>query len=462
MEVVFRMTGKQHGHLHRHLYPGDGNEAVAFVLCGRRRGDVRHVLVAHKIECIPYHECIRTPMSVTWPAERVLPLLAEAADKGLAVVKMHSHPRGFGSFSGVDDQADGEFLPFADGWAEDARPHIAAIMLPSGQIFGRYLSEDHTFSRVDLCTVVGDDLLFWYASEVGSPDLLVDYHDKNAQLFGRGTVNRLRRLTAAVIGCSGTGSIVIEQLVRLSVGRILLVDPDVVLMKNLNRIVNSTAKDADTQVPKVLMLADAIDRMGLGTQVVALHGNIADAGIIRAVAQCDIVFGCMDGVEGRHLCNRLASFYLLPYVDVGVKLLADGEGGIDQVCGAVHYIQPDGSSLLSRGVYTLEEVRSESLRRTDPITYEQRVKEQYIKGVQEERPAVISINMQFASMAVNEFLARIHPYRSDGNDEYAVQRMSLTDGYTIREHDGEPCNIMARHAGRGDVDPLLDMPALSD
>ena len=47
-------------------------------------------------------------------------------------------------------------------------------------------------------------------------------------------------MSIAVVGCSGTGSPVIEQLARLGVGRLVLVDPDRVEEKNLNRIVNAT------------------------------------------------------------------------------------------------------------------------------------------------------------------------------------------------------------------------------
>jgi len=46
---------------------------------------------------------------------------------------------------------------------------------------------------------------------------------------------------------------------------------------------------------------------------------------------------------------------------------------------------PDGSSLVSRRVITLEEARAENLRRTSPGEYEERVREGYLRGVQEDR-----------------------------------------------------------------------------
>jgi hypothetical protein len=37
--VTLAFSGDQHEHLKRFLFPGDGNEAVAILLCGNRAGD---------------------------------------------------------------------------------------------------------------------------------------------------------------------------------------------------------------------------------------------------------------------------------------------------------------------------------------------------------------------------------------------------------------------------------------
>ena len=64
---------------------------------------------------------------------------------------------------------------------------------------------------------------------------------------------------------------------------------------------------------------------------------------------------------------------MLPYIDLGVELTAAPGGGIDQVWGAVHYVQPGGSSLQSRGAYTSEHVHAELLKRDDPEDYKRRL-----------------------------------------------------------------------------------------
>ncbi|MEQ1933786.1 MAG: ThiF family adenylyltransferase, partial [Fimbriimonadaceae bacterium] len=300
------------------------------------------------------------------------------------------------------------------------------------------------------------DLHFFHP---GSGQSIGAFAERHAQAFGKGTTSILSRLSVAVVGCSGTGSMVVELLARLGVKRLVLIDPDHVEERNLNRILNSGKEDAYLKRPKVEVLAKAIARMGLGTEVELLNENLVNESAIHAVAGCDVVFGCMDGVEGRHWVNRIATFYNLPYFDVGVRLDADGKGGIDSIAGAVHYLQPGLSSLLSRGVYSMDRVTAEALRRTNPAEYERQLGEGYIRGVAEDRPAVISVNMFFASMVVNEFLARIHEYRNLRNSEYGTVQGNLSEVILLPEPEVGECQVLKKNVGRGDCVPLLDRPS---
>jgi tRNA A37 threonylcarbamoyladenosine dehydratase len=108
-------------------------------------------------------------------------------------------------------------------------------------------------------------------------------------------------MSVAVIGCSGRGSFVVEQLARLGVRPLVLVDPDVVEYKNLNRMLNAKSTDAALGTLKVRVLARAVAEMGLGTEVVPIASDLATPAAVRAVAGADVVFGCMDSVDGRHL-----------------------------------------------------------------------------------------------------------------------------------------------------------------
>src|SRR5271165_2057682 len=417
MKYALRMTEAQHGALRSHLFPGDGNEAVALLLCGRRNGSEHHILAVRRVVTIPYNICDRRPDRITWPTDFVDTLLQEAYGKGQAIVKVHSHAVDYRRFSSSDDQSDQVLFSAVTSLLDDGLPHASVIMLPDGQMIGRVLGEDgKVLAPLASIMAVGNDIRLWTERRSSTAD---GFTKRHAQAFGSGTTEILRGLSVAVVGCSGTGSIVVEQLARLGVGRLLLVDPDTVEEKNLNRILNTGKEDAYLRRPKVHALASAIARMGLGQEVIPLQENLIKPETVRAVAECDIVFGCMDGVEGRHMLNRLATFYIMPYFDVGVRLDADGAGGIERIAGAVHYIQPGLSSLFSRGVYNMALVDAEAMRRMNPEMYRRHVKEGYLRGVEEDRPAVICVNMFFAALVVNDFLARLHPYRNQPNGEYA-------------------------------------------
>lgn len=457
MNYCLRISGKDYNTLKNHLFPGDGKESVAIALCGRQHKKGLKQLLVYKLIPIPYDRCvIREPDLIKWSTEILISHLKEASNKNLGVVKIHSHPSGYPVFSETDNSSDLDLFDSVYGWVDTEEPHGSVIMLPNGELVGRVIDKNLNFRPIDKICVFGENIQFWFNKK--DTNQLKPFEKRTAQTFGEGTTSLLRNLKIGIVGCSGTGSPVIEQLARLGVGHLIFVDPDKVEEKNLNRIINTNLKDAQEKRFKVDVLSKAIQRIGLKTKITSYNNNLYDdREIIQDLATCDVIFGCMDSVDGRHLMNQIANFYLIPYFDLGVKIIADGNGGIDQICGTIHYLKPGGSSLQSRGQYTSEELRAAGLYRNDPKEFEKQRTSGYISNVNVDRPAVISINMQTASMAVNEFLARIHPYRYESNDEYAITRFSLSDGYVQREKEGKADPYLKKFMGRGNMEPILNM-----
>jgi len=446
---TFRLTSQQHADLRAHLFDGSGLEAVAVALLGQTAPGGRRAHLLHRIEPIPYAECVRAEASVTWPTRRLKSLLAEARAGGMTILKVHSHPNGYRGFSALDDASDREL--FAAVELKAPGPHMSAVMLPDGEMIARLVMPNGSFRDVERVAVVGDDLVFW-------PDptaVLSDFDQRHRQAFGDRTTNLLRALTVAVVGVSGTGSPVVEMLVRLGVGRILLIEPDVVEGRNLNRIWGATRADAEAGVNKARMMKAHIERIGLGTEVVTFEDRVDLAAAVQLISTADVLIGCVDSLEGRDTLNRISAYYTLPFIDIGVRLDADGEGGVSSVSAGVHYLQPGGSSLKSRGVYTDAGLYAEHLKRTDPTFYADQVKRGYIRGVRVDSPAVISVNTLAAATAVNELLARLHPFRTEPNSAFAIQKLLLTHGRTVHREDGTPDAALAVHLGRGDCTPLL-------
>ncbi|HEY9784244.1 MAG TPA: ThiF family adenylyltransferase [Candidatus Obscuribacterales bacterium] len=463
--ITLTMTAQQHEELRAFLFPPDGKEAVAIALCSRSDGTRRHRLLVRELICIPYTDCLeRTPVSVKWSTDSLVPALERAEQKKLSIIKIHSHRTAHRKFSDINDTADEALMPAVHGWLEADMPHGSAVMLPNGQLFGRYYAPGRaSFTAIERIMVVGNDIHIWHGNTSASKQQ--SFAASHAQLFGEKTVQELQQLCIAVIGCSGTGGPVIEQLVRLGVGELVLVDPDRMSDRNLNRIPNTYMDDARRQRFKVDVLAERIANIGLGTKVVPIAKSLWTPEAVREVSQADIAFGCMDTVDGRFLLNTLATHYLLPYFDLGVRLEAIPEGPrtgeIREVCGTVHYLQPGRSSLISRGLVNMQQVAAAGLARNDPEAYQQQLKDGYITGVQENRPAVITVNMYIASLAVHEFLSRLHPYREEPNSNYASLEFSLRSMEFFPEPEGEPCNLLSPYVGFGDRIPLLGLPELS-
>ena len=453
--VKIRLTHSQHTALKAHLFPGDGKEALAVCLCGRSHGLDTDVLLVHKIDLVSHNHCTRQRDRIDWKPTDVESLFREAADKGLALLKVHSHPGGHKDFSPTDDDSDRKFFASVFGWVDGGHPHASAIMLPDGRLHARAVYPSGNFGTVSSIAVIGDDVTLWPDSQASEAP---EFTARHAQAFGEGTTRQLASLRIAVVGCSGTGSPVVEQLARLGVGELVLVDPDRIEECNLNRILGATMEDARAKRLKVDVLRRHVQSMGLGTRVHVFPTPVEEASTIRAIASCDFVVGCMDSLSGRHVLSRLARYYTLPYVDVGVKLEARPDGTINQVAGAVHYLQPESGDFIDRGVFSSEALEAEQLWRANPDEYRERHARGYVRGVQVDRPAVISVNMCFASLAVCELLARIHPFRLEPSSDYATTTLSLSHTLIATSPDA-PSSTRAREAiGRGDASPLLGMP----
>lgn len=459
MQYKLRISGQHYDELRSALYPGDALEAEAILLCGRAESHDSTGLLVQKVLPVPLsaYRC-REPDFLEWDTGWMIDVLNDAEEKNLSIVKGHCHPEGGAFFSERDDLTDHEIFSEWLTWYDRYTPHGSAIMLPDGQLFGRVVDADQKFFPMSSITVAGDRIHFWPHKKC---DFFKDAESRNLQTFGAGTTTALKQLKVGVVGCSGTGSIVVEQLARLGVGHLVLIDPDVVEHKNLNRILNATEEDAHEERFKVHILSERISEMGFGTVVSTFAENLASLQPAQAIASCDVVFGCVDGAEGRHILNRIAAYYVIPYFDVGIDLQASEQGGISQITGAVHYLKPGGSSLLSRGVYSIEEVEAETMRRTDPELYESHRKQNYIQGVQEDSPAVLPVNMHYASLLVLEFLARLHHYRMTDDKDLAIQQYNLEDVDNVfRSSDGAPCEALKRRVGKGDTLPFLDIVGL--
>jgi len=449
------MTGRVHQEAFQYLFPGDDLEAAGVLLCNQGSGKFHQRLIVCEFLSLPYELSKRTPDRVTWPFEAYFDpeRISDVDRRGQSIVTIHSHPRGESHFSEIDNLNDQELFQSVNAWFEDNRVNGSAIMKPDGEIIARAIDAQGEFQTFSSACVAGPSIHIW-KNDARIP--LTQYESKLSQTFGKATLDRLRSMRVGVIGCSGTGSILIELLARNCLGELVIVDDDFIEEKNLNRIVNSSMLAARKRLPKVVAISEAIKGFGLGTKVEPLQALTDSSDVIAALVDCDVIFGCVDSAFGRYHLECFASAYLTPYFDVGVHLEANGEGNISSADAVAHYVHPEGSDLLSRGAYRMEQVTAENWRRTDPNYYKQQHIAGYLEAVGEEQPAVMSLNMQAACMAFNDFIARLHSFRLDENSEFATQRFRVAHGcYEHEADDGTPHKLFDRYKGSGDASLLV-------
>ncbi|MCT7327326.1 ThiF family adenylyltransferase [Ralstonia mojiangensis] len=452
-----------HRALQAHLLTGDGREAAAILICSRISGS-RVKLMVKDVVLVPHAASVREPDFLSWPSAYVEHALDVADECDFSLVLIHSHPGGLFEFSTQDDRSDQEIIPAMHlaRSTHHSSPmfHGSAIMVPGGAVKARLFDSDGHKHPVELVGVYGDDLRFYWCDQPSGQEACI-----RPLAFTSAMTAELSRLSVCVIGVSGTGSIVAEQLARLGVGELMLVDFDHVEEKNLNRILNSTRDDARAARLKVDVVADAIATHHPRTTVHRVAAGIEDPRAIAAAAEADIIFCCIDREKGRLICDRLASACLMPLFDVGVTIpvgtTSKAHNAIMGVVGRVDYVQPGGSSLMEREVYTPQSLRAEELRETAPEAYAKEVENNYLPGTQEEAPAVIAVNMKAASAVVLEFLARAYPFRFDTNRFFARSLFCVASGEEDHEAEDAWDHRDCPLAGTGlTSSPLLGLPSL--
>ncbi|MFH1216072.1 MAG: HesA/MoeB/ThiF family protein [Pseudomonadota bacterium] len=133
-------------------------------------------------------------------------------------------------------------------------------------------------------------------------DIWPEAYLRHRGLFSSIEQHRLLGSTVAIIGCGGLGGHVFEELIRLGVGRIIVVDPDRFAAHNLNRQLLCTIDELGRlKVEAAVRRAAAVNP---SVTVIPLARRFS-AKVIGHLRQAQLVIDCLDSVVDRH---ELADF----------------------------------------------------------------------------------------------------------------------------------------------------------
>ena len=389
----------------------------------------------------------QTSDSLEIPSDKVASAIRRARQEGLSIVLTHTHPwDGIVSPSPTDLTGESVLLP---------RFFSRVSGVPHGRlILGRRMAHGCLFesptSEASLSVKrVGRDLLdVLNPDPTDSPDEMFDRQMRALGIEGQHSISRT---TVAIIGLGGTGSVVAQNLAHLGVNAFILIDPDKIDDSNLSRVVGSTRDDVGRY--KVDASARMISSINPKATVLRLARDVSEVDVGRHLLDADFFFCCTDSHGSRAILNQLSYQFLLPGIDLGVRIdVLDRR--ITHAVGRVQMLAPGLACLSCSGVLDPQQVRR------DLETPAQRARDPYFTGATVRQPAVISINSETGGAAINMFLSAVA-----GAPFASRNQVFFFDRGTTRSIDSAPdveCSVCSTDGflARGDLWPMPGRPTL--
>lgn len=227
-----------------------------------------------------------------------------------------------------------------------------------------------------------------------------DRHDRHVRAFGQNGQHKLRSATAAVVGAGGIGSLLIQGLAHLGIGRLIVVDPDHIEPTNLNRLTGATPADARDGTSKVDVATRVVEHIDPHIPIHTLQDSILDTEVWMSLRCADLIFGAVDGHAPRWALNSLAVQYARPYIDTGAEITTNGSSPLD-VSGHVATVTPGGPCLLCLSGYD----PAAASMGLDPVLATTKRSAGYLRDAPDEpTPSVIFLNQAIAGIALGEAL----------------------------------------------------------
>jgi molybdopterin/thiamine biosynthesis adenylyltransferase len=437
-----------------HLFSKLNVEQAAYILSRVSiNGEETRLLVR---EVIPVLEkdiisATKTGMSIT--PQSFLKAMKQADMSKEIFVFVHSHPPGFENHSIKDDLEEKMLFRTAYNRIGTKGVHASIVFSSPDKPVGRVWLSDSSFEPISTIRVIGKRFTF-YSSTMNNIALPI-FYDRQVRAFGPEIQKLLLSLHIGIAGAGGTGSAIAEQLIRLGIGKITICDGQKFEETNVNRVYGSRIKDA--QLPKVEIVARQADLIGLGTTIKMIDDPISYKSVINKLKSCDVIFGCTDDHWGRSILNRLAVYYSIPVLDMGIKIDSN-KGVIKSVQGRVTTLLPGCACLFCRERIDPNLVTAESMEVLDPEASRSLREEGYAPELEDPSPSVIPFTTTVASLAISEFLHRLSGFmgvervsneiliRFDESDIKRNSRSSKPDCFCGDSY----------YLNRGDTNPMLD------
>lgn len=320
------LSAKTVRELRQTLLKPDEQERFAFLYAGDE-----YDLLGSQVVPIEDEKMARQSQTACRPAPAVeRTYIGDCYNKQLAPVLVHSHPFSDDPrFSSIDIESMGRFREWISGLFPDESFGFAVVGAEGIEAVG----EDRDRLAALQVEVIGDWKLDTplpdnadrftpsHSNHEQSTDTSArERNERTVRALGTDSQRRLQDATIGIVGVGGLGSIVSEQLARLGVEEIVLVDPDIVEESNLARL--SGVYEHHVGASKVAAIREHLWKVGTEDLTIEIVKNRVEDQT-DPLGDCDAIVGCVDEVTARSFCNEYAVKQLTYYIDAGVRIDSD-------------------------------------------------------------------------------------------------------------------------------------------
>jgi len=151
--------------------------------------------------------------------------------------------------------------------------------------------------------------------ETGSID--EDKFDRQKRIAGWDQ-SKIEEATVLVIGVGATGNEVVKNLALTGIGKIVIVDYDIIEKSNLNRCILFNMEENIEEKYKVDVVKAAAESLNPDTEIIALNQDLNEIDK-NYYKKADVICSCLDNVEARLQANNYAYYYGIPFIDSGIE-----------------------------------------------------------------------------------------------------------------------------------------------
>jgi molybdopterin/thiamine biosynthesis adenylyltransferase/molybdopterin converting factor small subunit len=128
-------------------------------------------------------------------------------------------------------------------------------------------------------------------------------------------MEKLRDAKVCVVGVGGIGNPIVSQLAAMGVGKLTIVDRDVVEISNLHR--QQLYNEDDIGKVKVEVAAERLKKMNSHVEIEAIPLSITKYNAESIVKGVDIIIDALDSVDARYALNDACLKYNIPFIYAG-------------------------------------------------------------------------------------------------------------------------------------------------